>query len=81
MVKGEMERQRLIQDACWNNSVKEAELVVECRETNGNLEFFLDHPEGWQCQCHQHSVVSKRRLPGLEAWLHHLKPFDPNACK
>jgi len=62
-----MERRRQIQDICWNNSVREAELVVEHRgEINQgkSTEFLLDHPDGWQCQCHQYSVVLKRRLPG-----------------
>lgn len=29
MVKGKMERRRQIQDECWNNSVREAELAIE----------------------------------------------------
>lgn len=66
-LRGKMERKRQIQDVYWHNSVREAELVVERRgETNQgtSTKFLLDHPDGWQCQCHQYSVVLKRILPG-----------------
>lgn len=77
LVKGESERRRQIQDA-WNNSAREAdELDVEHKgETNQgkSIEFHLIiQTDG---SANAISAVLKRRLPGLEAWLHHLMPFD-----